>query len=182
SEGNLDYRQIAKENALQDLASEITVNISSEIVVKMMETSDNLEEDLKSQIRATTKANLEGYEQVDNWEDNDFYWVYYRLSRDTYAKNKKERINKARSLGMNLLEQGMEKEKAEDPAAALGYYVQALQAVEEFIGEPIKTEFAGSTIYLQNEIFNKNSITKLKNNNCLDDFIAQLPLLYLSLC
>ena len=152
--GNLDYRQIAKENALQDLSSEITVNITSQVIVNLMESSDAVQEDLKSQIQSTTKANLEGYELVDNWEDENQYWVYYRLAKDVYAKNRKARIDKATSLGLNLFAKGKEKENAKDPAAALGLYVQALQSIQEFIGEPVKTEYAGTTIYLQNELFN----------------------------
>ncbi|MEJ2055988.1 MAG: hypothetical protein P8X42_18905, partial [Calditrichaceae bacterium] len=45
-------------------------------------------------------------------------------------------------------------------------------AVEEFIGEPIKTEFAGSTIYLQNEIFNK--LQALLSNISLEASNARL--------
>ena len=152
--GSLDYRQIAKENALQDLSSEITVNISSQVVVNLIESSSQVEEDLKSQIRSTTKANLEGYELVDSWENENQYWVYYRLSKALYVKNHKARIDKATTLGLNLFTKAKEKEKAGDAAAALGLYVQALQTIEEFIGEPIKTEFEGTTIYLQNELFN----------------------------
>jgi hypothetical protein len=71
-----------------------------------------------------------------------------------YAKNRKDRIDKAASLGLNLFSKAKEKEKEKDPAAALGLYVQAMQTIEEFISEPIKMEYAGSTIYLQNELFN----------------------------
>ncbi|MBN1406578.1 MAG: LPP20 family lipoprotein [Calditrichaceae bacterium] len=154
-DGNLDYRQIAKENALQDISSEINVNITSQVIVNLMESSGAVQEDLKSQIRSTTKANLEGYELVDNWEDDNQYWVYYRLSKVLYAKNRKARIDKAAALGSNLFTKAKEKEADKDPAAALGLYVQALQSIQEFIAEPIKTEYAGSTIYLQNELFNR---------------------------
>lgn len=165
-EGNLDYRQIAKENALQDLSSEITVNISSQVVVSMMETSDAFEEELKSQIQSSTQANLEGYELVDNWEDENQYWVYYRLSKSLYSKNRKARIDKATSLGLNLFTKAKQKEKDKDPAAAIQLYVQAMQHIEEFISEPIKTEYAGSTIYLQNELF--NNLQSLLSNISLE--------------
>jgi len=160
--GNLDYRQIAKENALQDLSSEINVNITSQIIVDLMESSDSVEEELKAQIRSTTQANLEGYELVDNWEDANQYWIYYRLSKELYANNRKERIDRAASLGLNLFTKAKEKESAKDPAAAIELYVQAMQTIEEFIGEPIKKEYAGSTIYLQNELF--SSLQSLLSN------------------
>jgi hypothetical protein len=161
-DGNLDYRQIAKENALQDLSSEITVNITSQVIVNLMESSDNIQEDLKSQIRSSTKANLEGYELVDTWEDENQYWVYYRLSKGLYAKNRKARIDKATSLSLNFFTKAKEKEEAKDQAAALGLYVQALQSIQEFISEPVKTEYNGTTIYLQNELF--NSLQSLLSN------------------
>lgn len=159
---DLDYRQIAKESALQDLSSEINVNITSQVVVDLMETSDHVEEELKAQIRSSTKAKLEGYELVDNWEDDSQYWVYYRLSKELYKKNRKARIDRASSLGLNLFIKAREKENENDPAAAMGLYIQAMQTIEEFIGEPIKKEYAGSTIYLQNELF--NSLQSLLSN------------------
>ena len=56
-----DYRQKAKDNALQDLSSEIQVNISSEFIHGLTEKSGIVEEDIKSQVRSSTKAFLEGY-------------------------------------------------------------------------------------------------------------------------
>ena len=69
-----DYHQVAKENALQDLSSEINVNISSNITVKLTENADRIQEELRSQIQTSTKASLEGYEMVDSWENDQEYW------------------------------------------------------------------------------------------------------------
>ena len=76
-----NYIQTAKNNALNDIASEISINISSELVDIMIEQSGMSEEQSRSEIQALTKADLEGYELVDTWDNGNEYWVYYKLSK-----------------------------------------------------------------------------------------------------
>lgn len=148
---NTDYRQIAKENALQDLSSEITVNISSEVLVNVIEDADSIVEELRSQIQSKTKANLEGYELAGNWDGENEYWIYYRLSKDKYTKLRQVRIKNATNLGINLYSQA--KEKTNEPSSAINLYLQAINAIEEFITEPLQVNYRGSKIYLQNAIY-----------------------------
>jgi len=148
---NNNYQQIAKENALQDLSSEITINISSEVILEVVEDAEKIVEELKSQIQSKTKTNLEGYELVDSWDGENEYWLYYRLSKDKYADLKKERIKSATELGLNLFSNA--KEKTNDPSAALNLYLQSIDAIAEFITEPLQVNYQGSKIYLQNTVF-----------------------------
>ncbi|HCX99489.1 MAG TPA: hypothetical protein DG754_05045, partial [Bacteroidales bacterium] len=73
------YQQAARQNALADMANEISINISSNSVIHAFESNLNFTEDFSSTIRAQTQQDLEGYEQVDSWDDVNNYWVYYRL-------------------------------------------------------------------------------------------------------
>ena len=85
-----DYRAIAKAEALNDLASEISVTISSELIDIMVEYSGFSEEYARSEIRMSTREELDGYERVDDYNGKDFYWMYYRMSYkyfEGYAKN-----------------------------------------------------------------------------------------------
>ncbi len=153
-EGNeADYRQAAKDNALQDLSSEIQVNISSAFIHNLTEKSGIVEEDVKSQVRSSTKASLEGYEAAGTWEDENTYWVYYRLSKDVYKQKRDERRESARKLALDLYKKAGQKTAALDPASALRMYVQAVGAMQEFLAEPLKAKMMGKTVILQNEIF-----------------------------
>ena len=92
SKKNKDYIQYAKDSALKNLASEISVNISGEVISKVMEKNGINKEELISNIKTSTQAKLQGYELVGTWEDKNNYWVYYHLSKEKYkAQQKKKR-------------------------------------------------------------------------------------------
>jgi hypothetical protein len=148
-----DYHQVAKENALQDLSSEINVNISSNITVKLTENADRIQEELRSQIQTSTKASLEGYEMVDSWENDQEYWVYYELSKSKFRMRHLQRLQNASDLGKNFYTQAQEKLKSGDAAAAITLNIQGLNSIAEFIAEPIEAEIEGETIYLQNALY-----------------------------
>ncbi|HPF93435.1 MAG TPA: LPP20 family lipoprotein, partial [Tenuifilaceae bacterium] len=69
------YQQAARQNALADMANEISISISSNSVIHAFESNLNFREDFTSTIRAQTQQDLEGYEQVDSWDDENTYWV-----------------------------------------------------------------------------------------------------------
>ncbi|MCD4796840.1 MAG: LPP20 family lipoprotein [Candidatus Cloacimonetes bacterium] len=151
--GSSEHIEIAKNGALKNLASEITVNISGEVISNVVEKSGILEEELKSLIRSTTEAELEGYELVDEWQNKKEYWVYYRLSKVIYRKLRQENIDKAVSLSLNLFSEAKKNETSKNYEKALLYYLQALGPIEKYITETLQTEFGGRTIYLNNEIY-----------------------------
>jgi len=148
-----EYLQSAKQAALSDLASEITVNISSELIDIAMEQSGLSEEQVRQEIRTTTAAELEGYELVDTYQDKNEYWVYYRLSRATYAAIKQKHIDNAINLAMNLYNKGEEQLKKNDPAGALGFYLEAFKPIQGYFTEPLETTYQGKKIYVKNEIY-----------------------------
>lgn len=148
-----DYLQSAKEAALSDLASEITVNISSELIDIAVEQSGLSEEEVRREIRATTAAELEGYELVDTYETRKEYWVYYRLSRATYAAKKKQRLDNAISLAMDLYKKGIAQRDEGRPGQALGYFLEAFKPIQGYITDPLETTYNGQNIYVKNEIF-----------------------------
>ena len=53
----------------------------------MIEQSGMSEEQSRSEIQALTKADLEGYELVDTWDNGNEYWVYYKLSKKIHNAN-----------------------------------------------------------------------------------------------
>ena len=148
-----DYHQVARDQALNDLASEIEIKISGETIQKLSEMAGVVKEDVLSQIRSTTRAHLEGYEQVAAWEDANDYWVYYHLSKEVYQKLQKERKIKAINLAKDFYLKAKDEEKKGNIASAIRYYMQALQSFQEFIGEPVSVQIGGKSRYLQNEIY-----------------------------
>jgi hypothetical protein len=152
-EGSTDYIQKAKDNALNDLASGITVTVSSEIMRKVVETNASIEDNFKSQIQTSAKAELEGVEWVDTYDGDGQYWVYCRIPKEAYEAAKQRRIKNAMKLATDLYVFGQKFEQENNVARALTYYVQSLSPMEKYLGEPLETEIGGKKVILVNEIF-----------------------------
>ena len=151
--GSNDHIEKATSEALKNLASEITVNISGEVVSSMIEKSGMLEEELKSKIRSTTEAELEGYELVEQWQNKKEYWIYYRLSRVKYQLARAEKIEKAISLALDQFTKAKKYEQNKEYDKALLLYLQSLKPIEKYIGETLKANYNGQSVYLNNEIY-----------------------------
>lgn len=148
-----DYIKTAKDKALNDMASQIKINISSEFIGKLTLISGLVEQDIVSQIRTTTKEELEGYELVDTWESKNEYWVYYRLLKSLYQEQKRIKLEKTTNLSLDFFTKAKNSEKEMNFDKALMYYFQAMIPVEKYIDEPLKVNYNNSEIYLMNEIY-----------------------------
>jgi predicted transcriptional regulator len=148
-----DYRQIAKDTALRDLASEITVNISGEFIHNIVEQSGMMEQEVRSWVRSSTEASLEGYELMDTWEDKNDYWVYYRLSKDYYRQLKQQKLEKVINLALDMFNNARTNEKQGKVSNALLFYLQAMKQLKDYISEPLQVELDGVKVFLMNEIY-----------------------------
>ncbi len=153
TKGSTDYIQKAKDAALNDLASGITVTVSSEIMRKVVETNASMEDNFKSQIQTSAKAELEGVEWVDTYDGDGQYWVYCRISKAAYEAARQRKIKSALKLSTDLYQSGVKFEKEGSVSRALTYYVQALGPMEKYLGEPLEADIGGKKVILVNEIF-----------------------------
>ena len=153
TKGDVDYMQKAKDAALTNLASQIQVNIAGDLFTKIVESAQGVEDELIKQIRTTTKAELEGFELVDSWDDDDQYWVYYRLSKTLYEENKQRKLNQAMSLALDLYQDAREYESRGDIEKAIWHCFLAIKPLEPYLNESLQTDFEGRKVYLFNEIY-----------------------------
>ena len=75
-----DYQAIAKQNALADLSSEISVTLSSASIFHQIDKGETYREEYQALIQVESQKQLEGYTLVDSWESESEYWMYYQLS------------------------------------------------------------------------------------------------------
>lgn len=147
-----EYTETAKNIALNDIASQITVSISSDVLRKVFETQEKLGEEFQSQIRATARAELEGVQLVDTYEGDDEYWVYLRLSKAEYEARRAGKMSNAVAVAMDLYSSGRKNEQQGNIARALELYTQALGPIEKYIAEPLEVSYEGQRKLLVNEI------------------------------
>lgn len=148
-----NYIKVAKNNALTDMISEISVKISSNSVLRQFEDDAAFKEEFESVTKTHIKDELEGYQLVDTWKGKNDYWVYYRLSKEKYKRIKREKLEKAKELSKDFYEQARKAEKSYQIANALNYYVKAFEAVKTHLDEDLSVFTLDGRINLGNKIY-----------------------------
>lgn len=152
-DGTNNYIQAAKKSALDDLVSEIKVNVSSTSVLSSLEVDRKLQEQYEEIIQTKAADEIEEFEMVDAWEDANNYWVYYRLSISRYRQIKEEQKRNATTLATDYLKKAREAEKAGERLQAMTYYFQAFRSIEKYLGEAIRVTIDNQDVLLVNEIY-----------------------------
>lgn len=150
-----DYIAIAKNNALNDLASEISVNISSSSLFYQIEQDDNLREEFQANTQLKSKENLVGYELVGSYENSNEYWIYYRLDKAGYTALKRQREESAIALAKQLYQNAIEFKAKQQYAESIKFNVKAIAALKDFMAEPLQTNIDGEDVFLHVELFSK---------------------------
>lgn len=162
-----NYIQLAKSQALHDLCSEISVNISANSVLQQFEDETAFREEFQSEIQTSLMEELEGYEMVGSWDNKrgNEYWVYYRLSKAQYELQKRIKLNKAKKLAQNFFEQAKLSEEKYEIFQALNYYAKALDAIKKHLDEDLSVMTFNGRVNLGSDIY--NSIQNIFNRTQL---------------
>ena len=152
-DGSNNYIQSAKKSALDDLVSQIKVNVSSTSVLSQFEIDQKLQEQYEQIIQTTAADEIEEFELVDAWEDPTNYWVYYRLSIARYRQIKEEQKRNATILATDYLQKARMAEKNGERLQAMSFYFQAFRSVEKYLGEAIRVNIDDKEVLLVNEIY-----------------------------
>jgi hypothetical protein len=148
-----DYRLVAENEALFDLSSEISVDISGTFMEKTMERTGLSEQDIRLEIQATSKAHLQGHEMVNEWQDRKSYWVYFRLSKEKYDRLQRKERARAQEASLDMLQKALTEKEKGQPISALRFYFEALSRIQHFIGDNLKANLQGNEVFLYNEIY-----------------------------
>ena len=152
-DGTNNYIQVAKKSALDDLVSQIKVNVASTSILSFFETNQKIREDYEQIIKTTAADEIQEFELVDAWEDATNYWVYYQLSISRYHQIKEEQKRNATLLAKDYYIKGLEAGKAGQRLQAVGFYFQAFRSIEKYLGDPIRVTVDNRELLLVNEIY-----------------------------
>lgn len=166
TKGNNDYENQARNNAINEIASQIEINISSDTIHKLIEKNGIIDELLNKQIQISTKQNLNNVEIVDKYDNNNEYWIYCRLSKEEFKKQKQIELDKAINNSLDLFARARKSEKENSISKALSQYIESLKPIEKYLNEPLEVKFSNQNILLFNEIY--ISIQDLLNNISLN--------------
>ncbi len=147
-----DYMQSAKQNALADLASDISVFISSRSVIEAFQLQQKFAESFASTIQAETQKQLDGYELVDTYDDGQNYWVYYRLSKNDYQRKLENKKNEAIQISFDYFKKAKTALNNHEPQTALNLLIRSLEPIKPYFNQTLTVVYNNDSIYLGNEI------------------------------
>ena len=147
-----DYQQTAKKFALEDLSSEIEVKLDAQSVLYQKETSRDYFETYQAITQIEVSQNISGFEPVDSWNNENEYWVLYRLSKSKYKQIESDKRNQAITQAKHYLD---ESGNALDYKTRFEKLLLAMQSIKSYLNEPLETTYNNSNIYLGNYISNK---------------------------
>jgi hypothetical protein len=153
SKSRPDHAETVKKNALNDLASEISVNVEGNSLLYTLDRKGQFDASFTNSIRTTTNEQLEGFELVDTWENSNEVWNYYRLSKSEHARIKAERKARAIGTAQDLYTRAQTSLLAGDLRGAVDQDLRALLAMKAYWGENDIVDLAGRQVPLANELY-----------------------------
>lgn len=148
-----DYLGIAKKNALQDLVSDIRISISSTSILNQIDKNYQFKEEYESNIKTTAADDIEDFERVASFEDDQNYWVCYRLSKTRYQAQKQQDLAAARNMALQFFEKAVVAEQSNALATAIDFYFRSLLTLKDYWGENIEASYQGKSIFLAIESY-----------------------------
>ena len=161
------YEQLAKKDALVDLSSEISVNISSSSILSSVETPQGFAESYSSLIKSKSKNDIEGYELVSTYDTGTEYWCYYRLNKEKYKRLRNEKKKTAVSKSLDLYKRSRISRNEGRLKSAIISDIKAIEAVKDYWNEDIEVEIDEEDVLLGNEL--------MSNLNVLIDELTITP-------
>jgi len=153
AKNNTSYQKIAKRNALDDLLSEIRVTVQSVSILNQMDKNGTFREEYQSIIKSTVADEIENLELVDTYEDEEYYWVYYRLLKAEYASQKERNRERAKKMALQFFDKAQNAETANNYVTAIDFYLQSLLAIKAYWGENIEVTHEEKSIFLAVESY-----------------------------
>lgn len=149
----LDFDDVARKNALNDLAQGIRVRVQGNTFLNSLEVNKAFSEEFISNISTTTDEEITDFEVAGQWENKSEFWVYYRLNKAQYYAAKQAKKDQAMRAANDFYQKGHAAEQSADIPSAFDLYLHGLLALRDYWNEV--NEFATDTgvVFLENEIY-----------------------------
>lgn len=141
-----DAAATAQKRALADLSGQIRVVIESTSILHTTQFQGVVGQNFSERIQSASTEDLEGYELVASYENETDQWAYYRLNQATYERIRQERKRAVMDVAGGYWVAANEARAGGRPAAALDFYVRALESMEQYWGELNQWEAPGGSV------------------------------------
>ena len=127
-----NYHRIAKDAALEDLASDIEVAVKAKTRLFTSEYGHGMRQWYDQQISTYTQRSLTDYELTDEWTGGRYYWVRYQLLKDTYRNSQLLKKQKASQQINALITEATRHEQQGRAQQAIQSYLEAMTHAQVF--------------------------------------------------
>ena len=133
-----DYREKAQKMALTEISNSISVTVSSNNSLNVFQYDDTFNEFYRMNSMVSSAAFLEGYDIVDNFETENYYYTYLSLSKQKHQQLRKARINKALEASIFKFDYAKKLAAEKDFSEAIKQQILALEDISEFLNEDLR--------------------------------------------
>ena len=164
-----DIREESLSKALNEIASQISVDVSASFEKVTTEHNLSLDEFAKSVVQTRVDNNLPNIEMVDSYESKNRYYLLARLSQITYY----ETIEKKRRNAVNTAIGLLDKAESQFTAQSFTFLNEAMQELAPYMDVPLEEIYPRGS----GKRINLYSYIKLLTNSFVNRLIltAEIP-------
>ena len=138
---NGNVRETARNRAIEEIASQINIKISSSLKTIIEENNYDVNEFTKSVLKTRVDNSFENIDFSETYENRDSYYVLAKLSKSKYyeaqAQKKENAINTALSL--------IEKTESSTSISSIELLKEALNEIIQYMDNPIQVNYPLNT-------------------------------------
>lgn len=149
------WEQKAEDNALANLAQQISVIIETNSFLATIEINNSDKEYFEQNTKVSTTNLLEGYELIGTYKDKktNTFFVCYQLNKQTYLYNKQEKERQIASAGYDFLVEAQEALDEGDLFRSRTYYEKGLAVVEPWLFLDLRVTHEGQKIDVPHALY-----------------------------
>lgn len=133
-----DYREKAQKMALTEISNSISVTVTSNNSLNVFQYDDTFNEFYRMNSMVSSATYLEGYDIVDVFETENYFYTYLTLSKQKHQQLRKARINKALETSIFKFDYAKKLNNEKDFSEAIKQQILALEDISEFLNEDLR--------------------------------------------
>ncbi|MDD2229147.1 MAG: LPP20 family lipoprotein [Candidatus Cloacimonetes bacterium] len=148
-----NYTDLARDNALREISTQISVQIDSDIYLKETEANGIPSSEIISQIRSSSRNKLNNIQLYGSYENDKDYWAYYRLSKSDYRAWRMQQRDLAIEQAQKLLSEF--DAVTTDAVLGISALLRAMELIVDYTDLDLDTMYKGKQVNLYNELFSR---------------------------
>jgi|ETNmetMinimDraft_2_1059921.scaffolds.fasta_scaffold11191_2 hypothetical protein len=135
-----EYREIARNKAIEQIAAQIKVHIKSSLTIITTEVNYKVDEFAEEILQSRVNMTLEDVIIVDSYSTGEKYYVLARLNKQQYFERLKKETDEATLIAQDLII----KSENGPSIGSLSNYVKAIKAISPFLDQFPVVSYQGS--------------------------------------